>query len=150
MVLQHYLGIILLATHLAEPYRTMVIIMAGTAMRESELLALMWTDFDWARRVVTVRRSLYRGDLGLTKSEKGFRDISFGEKVGEAVLALRNSPHNRGEFLFLTERGKIYDPRVVERRGFAPLIMKLKLGPFSWRSFRRSGATALHVNNVPL
>jgi integrase len=139
-----------LVTDLAEPYRTMVIIMAGTAIRESELLALMWTDFDWLRRVITVRRSLYRGHLGLTKSEKGSRDIPFGEKVSEAVLALRNSPHNRGEFLFLTERGKIYDPRGVERRGFAPLIMKLKLAPFSWRSFRRSGATALHVNNVPL
>ena len=140
----------LLITRLAEPYRTMVIIMAGTAVRESELLALRWTDFDWLRRVITVRRSLYRGNLGLTKSAKGSRDIPFGERVGEAVLLLRNSPHNRGEFLFLTERGKIYDPRVVERRSFAPLIMKLKLAPFSWRSFRRSGATALHVNNVPL
>lgn len=139
-----------LIARLAEPYRTMVIIMAGTVIRESELLALKWTDFDWMRRVITVRRSLYRGHLGLTKSEKGTRDIPFGEKVGEAVNSLRNSAHNRGEFLFLAERGKIYDPRVVERRGFAPLITKLNLAPFSWRSFRRSGATALHVNHVPL
>jgi len=72
------------------------------------------------------------------------------KKVGHAVLGLRNSPHNRGESLFLTERGKIYNPRVVERLGFAPVIQELKLQPFTWRSFRRSGATALHVNNVPL
>jgi len=140
----------LLITHLAEPYRTMVIIMAGTVIRESELLALKWTDFDWLQRVITVRRSLYRGNLGITKSEKGSRDVPFGDRVGEAVLALRNSPHNRGEFLFLTEREKIYDPRVVERLGFAPVMTRLKLQPFTWRSFRRSGATALHVNNVPL
>ena len=101
----------LLITHLAEPYRTMVIIMAGTVVRESELLALKWTDFDWLQPVITVRRSLYRGNLGITKSEKGSRDVPFGERVGEAVLSLRNSPHNRGEFLFLTERGKIYTAR---------------------------------------
>ena len=140
----------LLVTHLAEPYRTMVIIMAGTVIRESELLALKWTDFDWLRRVMAVRRSLYRGNVDITKSKKGSRDVPFGERVAGAVLSLQNSPHNRGEFLFFTERGKIYNPRVVDRLGFAPIITKLKLQPFTWRSFRRSGATALHVNNVPL
>jgi integrase len=97
-----------------------------------------------------VRRSLYRGDFDITKSKRGSRDIPFGENVGGAVLALRNSHHLRGEFLFLTERGKIYNPRVVERRGFAPVIKRLKLDLFTWRSFRRSGARVLHVNKVPL
>ena len=140
----------LLITHHSELYRTMVIVMADTAIRESKLLALRWTDFDWLRRVISVRRSLYRGNLGLTKSEKGSRDVPFGARVGEAALMLRKSPHNRGEFLLLTERRKTYDPRVVERLGFAPLVARLKLTPFSWRSFRRSGATALNVNTVPL
>jgi len=128
----------------------MTIIMAGTVIRESELLALKWTDFDWLRRVITVRRSQYRGTIYATKSKKGCRDIPFGPIVERAVLALRQSPHNRGEFLFLTERGKIYNPRVVERRAFAPAIARLNLQPFTWRSFRRTGATALHANNVPL
>lgn len=140
----------LLVRHLEEPFRTMVIVMAGTVIRESELLALQWADFDWQRRVIAVRRSLYRKKLDATKSEKGARDIPFGERVREAVLSLRDSQYNRGEFLFLTDRGKIYDPRVVERLGFAPLITKFQLAPFTWRSFRRAGATALHVNNVPL
>lgn len=140
----------LLVAHLEEPFRTMVVIMAATVICESELFALKWTDFDWTRQVITVRRSFYRKKIDATKSEKGSRDIPFGEHVSEAVLALRESLCNRGEFLFLTERGKIYDPRVVERLGFAPLIRKFKLVPFTWRSFRRAGATALHVNNVPL
>ena len=97
-----------------------------------------------------MRRSLYRGDFDITKSKRGSRDIPFAENVGGAVLALRNSHHLRGEFLFLTERGKIYNPRVVEQLGFAPVIKRLKLEPFTWRSFRRSGATVLHVNRVPL
>lgn len=140
----------LLIKHLAEPYRTMTIIMAGTVIRESELLALKWADFDWLQRVITVRRSLYRGNVDVAKSKKGSRDIPFGENVGGAVAALRNSFHNRGEFLFLTQRGKICNPRVVERLGFAPVIASLKLKPFTWRSFRRSGATVLHANQVPL
>jgi hypothetical protein len=65
-------------------------------------------------------------------------------------LTLRNSLHNRGEFLFLAERGKICNPRVVARLGFAPAIARLKLESFTWRSFHRSGATVLHANKVPL
>ena len=128
----------LLMEHLAEPYRTMTIIMAGTVIRESELLALKWADFEWLQRVIKVRRSLYRGNIDIPKSKKGSRDIPFGENVGRAVQALRNSPHNRGEFLFLTERGKICNPRVVERLGFAPAIARLKLEPFTWRSAVRA------------
>jgi integrase len=140
----------LLINNLAEPYRTMAIILAGTIIRESELLALKWTDFDWLRQVIAVQRSLYRGQVDGTKSKKGTRDIPFGEIVASAVLVLRNSSYNRGEYLFLTERGKIYDPRVVERLGFDPLITRLQMRAFTWRSFRRSGATTLHTHNVPL
>lgn len=140
----------LLVDRLKEPYRTMVVLMAGTVIRESELLALKWSDFDWLQRVITVRQSLYRGTIAATKSKKGCRDIPFGPIVAGAVLALSQSSHNRGEFLFLTEHGKIYNPRVVERRAFAPAIARLNLQPFTWRSFRRTGATTLHVNNVPL
>jgi integrase len=60
------------------------------------------------------------------------------------------SRHNRGEYLFLTERGKIYDPRVVEWRGFEPLIARPSLPKFTWCSFRRSAATALDENGTPL
>jgi integrase len=63
---------------------------------------------------------------------------------------LADSAHNRGEYLVLTERGRIYNPRVVERRGFEPLIVRLGLPRFTWRSFRRSAATALHEHGTPI
>jgi hypothetical protein len=56
--------------HLGEPYRTMTIIMAGTVIRESELLALKRPDFDWLQRVIKVRRSLCRGNIDIPKSKR--------------------------------------------------------------------------------
>src|SRR5690349_2508052 len=53
----------LVLANLQEPYRTMTALMAGTVIRESELLALKWRDFDVVQRVIRIRRSLYRGKI---------------------------------------------------------------------------------------
>lgn len=68
----------------------------------------------------------------------------------KAILAYRESPFNRGEYLFLTERGKHYQPTRVEGRAFEAAAESLGLQPFSWRSFRRAGATAIHSEGTPL
>jgi integrase len=52
--------------------------------------------------------------------------------------------------VFLTERGKHFQPTRVERRAFKPAAETLGLEPFSWRSFRRAGATAIHNDGTPL
>jgi integrase len=141
----------LVLTNLEEPYRTMATLMAGTVIRESELLALKWSDFESTQQVIRIRRSLYRSKIHEgTKTDASCRDIPYADNVAGAVWGLANSQHNRGEYLFLTERGKIYDPRVVERCGFEPLIARLGLPKFTWRSFRRSAATVLHENGTPL
>jgi len=48
----------LVIANLNEPYRTMVVIACTKGMRESEVLALKWDDFDAARQIIRVRRSL--------------------------------------------------------------------------------------------
>ena len=42
------------------------------------------------------------------------------------MWGLADSPHNRGEYLFLTERGKIYDPRVVVHEGLNARYLELR------------------------
>ena len=36
---------------------------------------MKWEDFDWSERIIKVRRSLCRGEIDETKTEKSNRDI---------------------------------------------------------------------------
>src|SRR5262249_25640771 len=109
----------LVITNLQEPYKTMATVMAGTAIRESELLALKWSDLDYTNRLIHIRRSVYRGVLDeQTKTEESERDIPMCDTVVRVLLNLQKGPHNRGEYVFLTEHEKIYRPEGVQRRHF--------------------------------
>jgi integrase len=137
-------------TNLDEPYRTMVVIDSRTGMRESEVLGLKWDDFDHVRRVVKVQRSFYRGKVNEPKSKQSEREIPYGDAVRQTLCWLANSEHNKGEFLFVAPRGGFFSPQRITRTVFKPLAVRLGLPEFTWRTFRRSLASALHNNGTPL
>jgi integrase len=140
----------LVIANLAEPYRTMAVIAAVTGMRESEVLALKWEDFDLEAQVIRVRRSLYRGKLNAPKTERSERVIHYGDLVEEALERLANSERKAADFLFVTAPGNLFTAQEVTKRVFRPLARNLKIPAFTWRSFRRSAETALHTGGVPL
>jgi integrase len=135
---------------LGEPYRTMAVIEAHTGIRESELMALMWTDFDTAQKVMTVQRSVYRGVVGETKNEGSKREIPYGDAIADALQRLEASGHRKGGFLFIATKGGSYNPQRITRLVFKPLAEKLEIPAFTWRSFRRSAATALQVSGIDM
>jgi integrase len=136
--------------HLGEPYRTMAIIAALTGMRQSEVLALRWNDFDTQQGVIAVRRGLYRRRIGQTKTEKSVREIPLHWRVRSAVEALRSGPHNHGDFLFTGPHGGFPRPDEITLRVFRPAAEALGLPTFTWRSFRRSAESAMHKSGVSL
>jgi integrase len=52
---------------LKEPHRTLALVAAVTGMRISELFGLKWSDVDFERRLLRVRRTYYRGSFGLPR-----------------------------------------------------------------------------------
>ena len=128
----------------------MAVIAALTGMRESEVLALKWEDFDTEAKMIRVRRSLYRGKLNDPKTEKSERVIPYGDMVREALERLERSDRKSLDFLFVTAPGNLFTAQEVTKRVFRPLAEKLKIPAFTWRSFRRSVETALHTVGVPL
>jgi len=140
----------LVIANLEEPYRTMAVIASVTGMRESEVLALKWEDFDVEAQTVRVRRSLYRGEINDPKTEKSERVIPYSEMVREALERLEKSDRKSPEFLFVTAPGNLFAAQEVTKRVFRPLSQTLKIPAFTWRSFRRSVETALHTGGVPL
>jgi integrase len=135
---------------LPEPYRAMAVIESRTGLRESEVLALRWEDFDLLRGVLTVRRSVYRGQVGGVKTEAGAREIPYGATVADALVRLRAAEGFTGGYLFVAPKGGFYAPQRITAKVFKPLAAKLELPAFSWRSFRRSAATVMHLGGVPL
>jgi integrase len=140
----------LVIANLREPYRTMAVIASVTGMRESEVLALKWDDFDTEAQTVRVRRSLYRGELNDPKTEESERVIPYGGMVQEALEHLGKSERKTPDFLFVTAPGNLFTAQEVTKRVFRPLAETLKIPAFTWRSFRRSVETALHTRGVPL
>jgi integrase len=139
---------------LGEPWRSMVVIDCFTGIRECEVFALRWADFDRERKVLSVGRSVYRGDVGDTKTEAGERPIPYPDLVEDALRRLEHFKSQisnlQSEYLFPTVKGKFHNPQKITRKIFKPLAAKLGVPAFTWRSFRRSVATAMHLGGVPL
>src|SRR5437867_6140474 len=128
--------------NLEEPYRTMAVVASATGMRESEVLALKWEDFDTEAQIIRVRRSLYRGKLNAPKNQGSERVIPYGDLVRDALERLAKSERKAPEFLFVTAPGNLFSAQEVTKRVFKPLARSLKIPGFTWRSFRRSAETA--------
>ena len=52
------------------PWHDMILVALKTGMRKGELMGLHWEDINWERRIIAVKRSMYRGQLMSTKSNK--------------------------------------------------------------------------------
>ena len=136
---------------LEEPHRTMVLLIAVTGMRISELLGLQWPDIDFGRRLIHIRRTFYRGYFGLPKTQASERVIPMTDGL---FLALqrhqRHLKRNTLALVFPNADGKPYEAANLLRRLLHPALAKCGLPKTGWRVFRRSVATALSEMREPV
>lgn len=87
-------------------YRAAVILLAGSGLRISELLALKATDLEFLRRCVRVERARRQdGSIGPTKSSKSTRSIPLGEVVLN-VLSVHLAEYPTNEWVFCDAHGR--------------------------------------------
>jgi integrase len=136
---------------LQEPHRTMVLLAAVTGMRASELVGLKWSDMDFERRLLFIRRTYYRGNFGLPKNETSERVIPLSAGL-LAALARHQQCVRRGsmDLVFPNAVGKPYEPNNLVKRVLHPTLGSLGLTKTGWRAFRRSVATALSEMREPM
>lgn len=129
----------------------MVFLIALTGMRVSELLALQWSDINFERRLIRIRRTFYRGSFGLPKTASSERVIPMSERL---FLALQQHKHNVRKsalgLVFPNAGGKPYEAVNLLRRLLHPVLVKCGLPKTGWRAFRRSVATALSEMREPV
>jgi integrase len=136
---------------LKEPHRTMVLIAAVTGMRASELFGLQWSDLDFDRRLLLVRRTYYRGAFGLPKNNASERVIPLSPGLLGALHAHKhNARYSPMDLMFPNTVGKPYEPNNLVKRVLHPALVSLGLPKTGWRAFRRSVATALSEMREPV
>jgi integrase len=136
---------------LQEPHRTMVLLVAVTGMRASELFGLKWSDVDFERRLLFIRRTYYRGEFGLPKNETSERVIPLSPRLLAALHAHKQHVrHSSMDLMFPNAVGKPYEPNNLLKRMLHPTLSSLGLIKTGWRAFRRSVATALSEMREPV
>jgi integrase len=69
--------------------RLFVIVVAVTAIRIGEALGLMWSDVDWKKLKINIRRDWVDGELGRPKSRASKAPVEMHETIAALLLAWR-------------------------------------------------------------
>jgi integrase len=133
----------LILRHAQGQYRVMFAIAALAGLRVGEILALKTEDFDFARKLLFVRRSVWRGKLQATKSTYSEAVLPLVDALAEVVrLHIATLPKGQ-EFLFLTIRGTHFIAENVVRQGLTPLLDALKIPRCGFHAFRHAHTSLL-------
>lgn len=130
-----------------------VLLSLYTGMRLGEVCALKWSDIDWDKRTITIRRTVQRvvqghnGQgrrtmlaIGSPKSRHSHRVLPVPDFLIESLKALLRSGA-AGDFVFGTANHAA-EPRTLQRR-FSRLMNALGLSGVHFHTLRHSFATRL-------
>jgi integrase len=88
--------------------RVLVIVVAVTAMRIGEALGLMWSDIDWKKLKINVRRDWVDGELGRPKSRASKAPVEMHETLGALLQAWRQETEYNKDSDFLFPSAKLH------------------------------------------
>jgi len=122
-------------------YRVMFAIAAMTGLRAGEILALQVGDFDFEKRLLTVRRSVWRGKLQTPKTINSKAVLPLPDMLAGIVR-----DHVKGlstHWLFLNSRGHFFIAENVVRQTLVPILDKLTIPRCGFHAFRHLHASLL-------
>ncbi len=94
--------------------RVLVIVVAVTATRIGEALGLMWSDIDWKKLKINIRRDWVDGELGRPKSRASKAPVEMHETLAALLQAWRQqTPYSKdSDFLFPSFKLHGKQPRI--------------------------------------
>jgi integrase len=132
--------------------RVLIGLGAATGLRIGELLALKIcgtgtigeenTIWDRENRVILVRKSVYRGQLQLPKTDAAIRDVDLSTPVQNMLIEFAKGRQS-GEFVFATKTGKPLEPSHVQK------FITNKNGVPGAHALRRYRVTWLETQGCP-
>lgn len=133
-----------LLAQLAEPCRTIVILILMTGMRIGEVLAMRWGKIDWKNRTILVDEGVYDGEISTPKTESAIRSLPMS-RILFAELQRWNGKqlHDPRELVFHTAAGTTYCRRNLMNRQLEPAAASAGIGAVGWHTLRRTHSTWL-------
>jgi integrase len=139
---------------LPEPFRTMCIVAMCMGLRVSEVLGLQWSDFDFAKMQVLIRRSWVYGKVGDVKTKYSNRWIPLDQTLANVFKEhrVRAASQSRGaDWVFANpQTGMPWWPSRIVEHWLRPAGTEAGIGPVGWHTFRHSYSTLLRSLEVDI
>jgi integrase len=125
-------------------WHTLVLLALRTGLRVSELLGLEWSDIDFERQLLTLRKSIVQGIVTSPKNNRE-RFIPLSAQVCDTLEVIRK-PNG---FLFCNRKGKPFTYYKVRKR-LHKLCERAELRTIGWHKLRHTFASHLVAAGVSL
>ncbi|HKW65570.1 MAG TPA: site-specific integrase [Candidatus Acidoferrum sp.] len=139
-----------LAGELAEPAKSIALLLVLTGLRVGELLALRWKNIDLAGRTLRVTATVYDGHFDTPKTQRSNRLIPIGAATSDVLRTLCHAAAKSEDLVFSTRERQPLSRHNLLRRQLRPACKKLGLHGITWHSLRHSHATLLDAVGAPL
>lgn len=131
-----------------ERHKTLIMLSAFTGMRQSEILALRWSDIDFTSGKIYVRQTLQNGKFYEPKTDKSKRAVVIPLSLVEALkvhrarqaVELEKNPH---DLVFTNTVGSPIPSRNLSQRIFEPALKRAGLRKVGFHSLRHSYVSVL-------
>ncbi|MGB5144238.1 MAG: DUF3596 domain-containing protein [Shewanella indica] len=121
-----------------QPYYT---VRFFTGMRTGEIDGLTWDCIDFESKLIHIRQSLVRGELGPAKTNGSYRSICMCQRVCDALLQQRVLSGGKSKYVFCDRNGGALNHRNVTNRVWYPLLAYIGLEKRNPYQSRHTAAT---------
>jgi len=125
--------------------KDMIFFALHTGLRFGEIIALTWNDINLKENIVTVSKSVSRGYLGSTKSNK----IRYIPLSNSLVIMLENRRLNKSNLVFPNTVDKFLIQERC-RNWLHQICKKAGLRKIGWHTFRHTFASRLAENGISM
>ena len=129
--------------------RTLVLVVASTGLRQSELFGLKWGDINFDQGTMSVTRSIVCGVVGPCKTESSQKPVPVHPTVLEALVKWKEACHYIGgdDWVFASRRHRGRKPiwgQAILRKYIRPVAQRVGIQKrFGWHTFRHTFSTLL-------
>ena len=129
--------------------RTLVLVVASTGLRQSELFGLKWGDINFAQGTMSVTRSIVCGVVGPCKTESSQKPVPVHPTVLETLAKWREDSRYAkfDDWVFASRRHRGRKPvwgQAILRKYIRPVAQRVGIQkPFGWHTFRHTFSTLL-------
>ena len=138
-----------LINNLGSRERTLVLIVASTGLRQSELFGLKWGDINFDQGTMSVTRSIVCGVVGPCKTESSQKPVPVHATVLEALAKWKEASQYIGpdDWVFASRRHRGRKPiwgQAILRKYIRPVAQRVGIQKrFGWHTFRHTFSTLL-------